>query len=198
MSELIGTNELAGRLGVSATAIKKALDAGRIQAAGETDSGRRLYAWPAARDAFLNNSTVAKRSHYGSRGSPQRPKGAARVKLATSAAMDTGEAGDTVPPAGKGNSQSAYAQARALREINEAKLAKLKYERESGKLVDADEVRAEAHKLATAVIAGLYNIPDRVSDQIAGMTDGNEIQALLTQEIENAIEGLRAKYAPAG
>lgn len=191
MTELISIREAARRLGVSDTAIHKAIKAGRVVVAGKTDSGRPQMEWKDTERRWLANSDASKRSHVGSQGSSRREKDAPRVQLATSDRMDEGEATEGAPASGRG---AGYAQARAAREVYMAKLAKLEFDERSGKLIDAQTVRAEGSKLAAAVISGLYNIPDRCADEISGMSSAHDIHKLLLSEIDNAVEGLRKQY----
>lgn len=92
MPELIGIREAARRIGVSDTAIQKAIKAGRVQIAGRTEtSNRPLVAWPNVKDDYLNNTDVAKRSHVGPQpGSPraaQEAKQPPRVALGDNSTM---------------------------------------------------------------------------------------------------------------
>jgi len=198
MAELISIREAARRLGVSDTAVHKSIKSGRVVVHSHNEgNGRPLLDWPDVERRWLANSDVSKRSHVGSQGSKMRAKDAPRVDLATSDRMDEQEvpdSGDTGPRSGRGGG---YAQARAAREAIEARIAKIKLDQMTGKVVDAAEVKAQGHALAAAVIASLYNIPDRVSDQIAGMSSAHEIAKLLLTEIDQAVEDLRAQYAAA-
>lgn len=83
-----------------------------------------------------------------------------------------------------------YTKARTAREAYNAQLARLEYEERSGKLVNADEVKAEAFRLARTVRDAMMNIPDRVSAELAGEMDARNIHALLTDEIRKAMESL--------
>lgn len=66
MSELIGVREAARRLGVSDTAVHKAIKKGRVTVAGHTEtSGRPLLAWPQVAEDWVGNSDPTKRSHVG-------------------------------------------------------------------------------------------------------------------------------------
>lgn len=180
------------RLGVTDAAVHKAIKTGRVTAYCMNESGKRkMMIWPDARDQWLANSDTTKRSHVGGgkRASP----------LPTSDTMgqvDDEIAGDAPgimgPKSGRGRD---YQNSRAKREHYQAELAQLEYEKAAGKLVDADEVRAEARKVASSVISTLYTIPDRISDELAGMNDAFKIQRLLINEFDKAVEQLRMKYA---
>lgn len=89
-----------------------------------------------------------------------------------------------------GNAQIDTVNARAKKEAYDAELARLKVEKEKAKLVEVDEVKAEAFKLARAVRDALLNIPDRVAGELAAETDEFKIHKRLTEEIRQACEEL--------
>jgi hypothetical protein len=74
-------------------------------------------------------------------------------------------------------------------------MAKLEFERESGKLVDADAVRAQIFALGRRVRDTLLGVPDRLAPILAGETDPAVIHRLLTDEIERGLSEL--SVAPA-
>lgn len=197
MSELIPIREAARRLGVSDTAVRKAIDTGRVKVAGKNPNNNRpLLAWPECRDQWLANSDSSKRSHVGGTGtSPERKKYAKtppEVDLPTSNRMDespTFNDGGDGPKSGRGGD---YAKARAAREVYQAKLAKLEFDERSGKLVQADVVRVEAFKTHRRVRDAMLNIPDRCSPHLAAMTDPAEVHAYLLGEVNAALRQLSA------
>ncbi|MGL4410205.1 MAG: hypothetical protein ACRCTU_17615 [Zoogloea sp.] len=75
-----------------------------------------------------------------------------------------------------------------------AKLAKLEYEQKSGKLVDAQEQFRAGAKLGSTLLAGLYNMPERLADDFAGMSNPHEIATLWTKEIDILVQDLRRAY----
>lgn len=191
MSELISIREAARRLGVSDTAVHKAIKAGRVAVAGKTDSGRPLMDWPDTERRWLANSDVSKRSHVGSRGSPVRAQDAPRVNLPTSDRMDEGSQGDGAelgtdgPRSGRGGS---YAQARAAREVFQAKLAKLEYEERTGKLIDADQAKVAWFKHITAAKTRILGIPAACKSRYADLPLA--AVAIIDQVCREALEDL--------
>jgi hypothetical protein len=193
MSELIGIREAARRLGVSDTAVHKAIKAGRVKVAGRTPtSDRPLVAWPQTQADWLANSDAAKRSHVGSRGSPRReadPKPA--VKLETNQRPE--ESQPVAMPSADGQRMAAgpsYAQSRAVREAYQARLAKLEFEERSGKLIEVDKVKASAFKTARTVRDGLLNLPDRIAHELAHETDPAAVHQRLSTEIRQVLDAL--------
>lgn len=92
------------------------------------------------------------------------------------------------PPAGQAG--PTYAQSRAIREAYQARLAKLDFEERSGRLVPADQVKADAFKAARQVRDAMMNIPDRVAMELANEFDPARIHEKLAAEIRVALESL--------
>jgi hypothetical protein len=182
MSELIGIREAARRLGVSDTAVHKAIKVGRASIAGwHPTSGRRLVSWPEVEQDWHANSDASKRTHVGPQGgstSRERYKGnVVPAKPLPTANMDV-----------EGPS---LAQSRALREGYMAQLAKLEYEHEIGKVIDADEVKREAFRAARQVRDSLLNLPDRLAAELAAESNQFKVHQRLVKEIRRALEELK-------
>lgn len=215
MSEQIAIREAARRLGVSDTAVRKAITAGRIKVAGtHPGNGRPLLAWPQTQADWLGNSDNSKRTHVGSQGSPRRQK---------YAQPDAGGDGSDVltklepQPHGGGlirnqkqpekpaeidadgdvliHDGMTLNEAKTSKEIYLARMAKQDYEERSGKLVEAEAVKASAFKVARTVRDGLLNLPDRVAHELAHETDAAAVHLRLTQEIRVVLEALAQPVA---
>lgn len=76
----------------------------------------------------------------------------------------------------------------------DAELARLKFEKEAGKLLDASKVEKESFKVARVVRDAILAIPARMSAELAGMTNPFEIEALLEKEFRTALENLSATF----
>lgn len=198
MSELIAIREFARRVGVSDTAVHKAIKAGRVSL-GEPNqaNGRPRLQWPQARDQWMANSDATKRTHVGPQGgSPRRDSyggnAPAPAPLPTRAQTLAGEAEDapSVAAAGPGPAGPSLAASRAVREAYQARLARIEYERAIGKLVDADAVKVSAFKTARAVRDGLLNIPDRIAADLAAESDRSRVHAMLSRELRDALRSL--------
>lgn len=187
--ELISIPEAARRLGVSETAVHKAIAEQRISVAERTPKGYARLEWPAVRDEWLANSDTMKRSHVGSRGSPKRADDEGDF-LPRSDSPDEGPQ----PTTGAAKSVPPIGQSRAIKEAYAAKIARLEFEERSKKVISAEEVEKSGRRLAAAIISGLYLIPDRISDELAGMNDAHEIAAFLTKEFDQVVQELRALY----
>ena len=250
--ELIGIRECSRRIGVSDTAVRKAIAAERVTIQGRTHSGRPLLGWPLAREQWQANTDVSMRKvarpaglrEAGDepplpppprkpptepgvprrRGRPPKnrpvtvveeppalmPPGPMPVPPPTlepvltpapaelepedeaeleEAAADAAPAATAAHPGitTGGAQPSTYAQARAAREMYQARLAKLDYEQKIGKLVPADEVKAEAFRAARQVRDVLLNISGRVAHVLAAETDPAKVSARLDDEIRDVL-----------
>ena len=79
---------------------------------------------------------------------------------------------------------------RVIKEIYEAKLAKLAYEEKSRNLVDAEKVKRDALEVARQVRAHVLKIPDRISAELVGITDQAVMHTTLTQMLVNSLHEL--------
>lgn len=191
--ELIPIREAARRLGVSDTAVHKALKAGRVSLAGRHPTNNRpLVAWPAVRDDWHANSDSKKRSQVGPKGnSPRRASFGGNTPpenpLPTSADLDKAPADEAGIDL---DGTPTFAQARAVREAYQARLAKLEYEERSGKLIATEQVNRSAFKVARAVRDGLMNLPDRLAAELAAESDAAAIHSRLAREIRDVLREL--------
>jgi hypothetical protein len=187
MGEMIGIREAARRLGVSDTAVHKAIKAGRASLAGRhATNGRPLVSWPEIERDWHANSDSSKRTHVGPQGnSPRRAEYGGNAQpaapLSTSNEDSTSSGGGGAP---------SIAQSRAIKEAFLARQAKLDYERAIGKVIDADAVKVSAFKLARQIRDSLLNIPDRVSAELAAETNAAKIHARLHREVREALAAL--------
>lgn len=85
------------------------------------------------------------------------------------------------------NNVPTLAQSKTLEAAYKAKLAQLDYEERSARLIDMEQVKKQAFKLARLTRDAMLAIPDRVSAEIAGITDPFEIHKRISTEIRMAI-----------
>lgn len=74
-------------------------------------------------------------------------------------------------------------QARAVREIYDAKLAKLRHDEAKGLLVPANTVQTDTFKRFKILRDACFNIPNRLSAQIAAQPDPDVVGELLDNEL---------------
>lgn len=198
MQERIGIREAARRLGVSDTAVHKALKAGRVQYAEPHDPKRPKVEWPAIESQWSRNTDIGFRTH----GGPNPDQAKSKPVPVRSDAPRPAPSPEPLPdrPAQpSAHAGPSFAQSRALREAYNARLAKLEFEERSGKLVDIDQLKIEAFKVHRRVRDAVLNIPDRCAPQLATMTDVADIHAYLLGEITQALRMLASDvYAPQG
>jgi hypothetical protein len=170
--------------GVSHTAVRKAADTGRITVAsdGTIDPAVADQEWAASTDLSKpRNSVTGVPMKRKAPGAPSDPFGSPGL-----------EDGVASSPADGGATRlaSSYAASRAAREAYSARLTKLEFEQRSGKLVDADEVRAQIFALGRRLRDTLLCLPDRLAPVLAGETDAAVIHRLLTEELERGLAAL--------
>lgn len=171
---VISLREYGRRRNLTHTAIAKQIRAGRLVESVVRDaSGKITGIIPDLADREWDNEVPSQINHI------------ERREAASPAAAGTEPGAEPV-----GAAAPSYNRSRAFREAYNARIAKLEYEERVGTLVNADEVRAEAFKLARSVRDSLLNIPDRLAAVLAGESDARHIHMLLTDEIRKALEGL--------
>jgi len=86
-----------------------------------------------------------------------------------------------------------YAQARAVRELYAARLARLEFEERSGTLVSADEVKVAAFNAARKARDLLLALPDRLAPVVAGLDDPLECHRVMSEEIRRICDELNGQ-----
>lgn len=86
-----------------------------------------------------------------------------------------------------GSDYSNFNKARALKEEELAKLARIKREEQEGLLIRRDDVQKDIESLAVIVSKGLTGIPARVMPLINGEADPGKREALLEEQIRNVL-----------
>lgn len=188
--EEISLRAFATRVGVSLTAVQKGVKNGRIEAITDPATGKiKGIDWDTQGAAWEANSKGKHKPHTLSGGRP-RNDGEPPKK-------PTQKAATPPPPPADGKGPMSISDIQRAREMVKLQLDSLKLKEAQGELVPAREQEAQGQALGSMVISALYNIPERISDDLAGLTDPHEIHKLLTAEIDMAVEQLR-KLANAG
>ena len=173
--------------GVSHSAVRKALATGRI-VAGEDGTID-----PALADSQWATSTNLSKPRNSVIGTPKKRRvpGAPSDPLST-LGCGAGEALNGPPTGDAARLVASYAASRAAREAYLARLTKLEFEERSGKLVDADQVRAHVYGLGRRLRDAFLGLPDRVAPLLVGQSDQATVHRLLTQEIMTCLAELSA------
>lgn len=164
-TKYISLRSFADIVGVSNTAISKAINSGRlIRSVKFGPNGEKLGIDPIAgqEEWELSNPTRASKKTAAENG-PDKPL-----------------------PSGL----PSYAQARAVRESYQARIAKIIYEEKIGKLVDASDVKLKAFDTARTVRDFILNIPNRISSELAAETDPSKVHSMLTRELTASLDEL--------
>lgn len=172
--------------GVSHTAVVKALATGRITLGpeGRIDPTLADQQWAVATDLSKPSNSVTGEPGRRSRPSARHRQGSAtpHVAAATRGVADR-EAG--VPVSTGERVAASYRESLAAREAYRARLAKLDFEERTGKLVNADEVRAATFRVARATRDRIMGVPARLAPILAATSDQLEVQRMLEEALRD-------------
>jgi len=180
LAERVGVRAYARARNVSHVAVLKAIKSGRLARAVSRDSAGRPRIDPAIADReWDENVDPAARRERKAGGRPLRTEPGLY-----------GEDVSAAPSRPRDPNLPSYTDSRAIRELYQARLARLEYERQAGNLVDADGVRVEAYKAARALRDALLAFPARISARLASETTEHGVRELLVEEITLALQEL--------
>jgi len=91
---------------------------------------------------------------------------------------------------GGAQQRTTYAEARTIRTVFQAKLARLEFETKQGKLIDAEGVRLRISEHVRVLRDGLLGLPDRLASTLAAENDQRKVHVLLRTEITRELEAL--------
>ena len=167
----ISIRAYARQRGVTEGAVRKAIKAGRIPSEpdGTIDPAKADAAWE------RNTDQAMQRGAEKPAATAQRPQspGASRT--------DTEQQDPRIP---------SYALSRSIKEAYAAKLIRIQYEKEMGKLVEVAEVDRKWFEVGRRVRDSIQSLPSRMSAELASMTDRKAIETFMDQELRNALEEL--------
>lgn len=193
MTEGAGLREFGRQVGVSGEAIRKAIKTGRIPAhmVGEKalSSGRKvpiIADVDRARAAFLGNTDPTQRREGARVGAGKKAANAEARGDHEAAARHRRELQEEEPPATANEELPSIAESRKISEAYKAKMARLEYEQESGKLVDAEEFRASFAEMVVSARTRLLGVPSKAKGRIPHLTV-DEI-GVLDELIREALE----------
>ena len=87
-----------------------------------------------------------------------------------------------------------YMQAKTAREVYDAKMSQLDYERETGKLIKKQEVEAALFEIARAVRDGLTNSARRIAAEVSSLTTADECEAVIDRENRAILENMTKAF----
>jgi len=101
--------------------------------------------------------------------------------------------GDTsAPPAASKN--ASYMQAKTLREVFDAKMAQLDYEREIGKLIKKQEVESALFEISRSIRDGLFNCARRIAAEVSGLSTSDECELVIEREHRAILENMTRQF----
>jgi hypothetical protein len=172
-AEWVTQSEFARRLGVSQPRIAFFLREGRLSGATKRLNNRILI------DVEKGKKILETRID------PMNPS---KIREAVRN-LSEGEKKEAVKTAGVRTTLD-YSQARTLNEQYKAAIKKLEYEEKTGKLINAEVVKAAAFDCARRTRDAILNVPDRVSALLAAESREGAVRSLLTAELRSALEEL--------
>ncbi len=209
--QLVNSAELARIKGVSAVAVRKAVQSGRITPAKHDERGRPLFdVEPTLKAWASNNNPGQVRAHkLGGRpredGQPNKPR-ADRVAEGSHHPMRPGPNGGALKTGGElrapnmpddpedadDENAPSYNRAAALEKHFKAKLAKLQYEEKAGTMVKIEAVAAVVEKEYSRVRARLLAVPSKLAPEVALLDDVGTCRAMIEAAIVDALAELAA------
>ena len=160
--ELVTQAEFARRLGVSRQYVNRLVRMGKLELEGKKlDAAKSIAVLERLRD-------------------PARKRKADQEQPVDELGPDLEEEPD----------QPTFAEAKTMKEVYLARMARLKYEEEAGKLVPKADVESRAADIGMVVKQNLLSIPSRMMDELAIESDPREINAILERELRQVLEQL--------
>jgi hypothetical protein len=173
---LVTKSAYARSRGCTPAAVTTAIKSGRIKAAVVTRDGKELLDLDKANDLWARNTQQQPPSTQAP-ATPAKPPADRDIR-----AFIEGLPEDEIPELN---------WSRARREHYSAEREKIGALRDREAVGNLSEVRTRAAKLARQVRDLLLIIPSRNAARLAAMSDPEDVRALLEQEIEGALKGLK-------
>lgn len=76
------------------------------------------------------------------------------------------------------------------KEYYNAEIARLRFEEQDGRLIDADQAKKEYFRVGRIIRESMFNIPDRIAPELASETDPHKVSVVLTTAIREALSEL--------
>lgn len=176
--EKISKREFARRIGVSDTAVRKAIKAGKIVKGFDPEGGRESILFEIALREYSATHNPAKATLK------RKPK---PIKSKASKSIDPAPAPEP-EEAGEGQTVIDFNTSRAKKMQYEAKIKRLEYEEKTGKLVDRESVYKGLFQIGKEFRNTMQALPDRVIDDIMASTTRNEGHAVLVKALNAALQ----------
>jgi hypothetical protein len=189
---LMGYREYSRHAAVTLRAVQKAIEAGHIKVTAD----KKIDSDQADRD--WRNSDAVQRPIV-SMGQPEKrgvsPAAPGRVRSAERDLVDSAKAeaeaeAEAGPDAEPDDSTSEYRTHRAEREKYSALKQKLEYEELAKQLIPVDEAKRIAFTTFRGIRDSVLNVPARLKDQLAALTDPHQCERLMETALSAALAGI--------
>lgn len=189
-AETISLREYGRRVGVSDTAVRKAIKAGKIVNGVVRDgNGSAIGINPEVANAEWSKNydpNYQRETRGGSMPFAEASKPEPRPKTPPPSASD--------PLPDEKTEAGSLAAIKRAQAVYKLKQAKLDYEKASGRLVDKDMVFRSLYSAGQEMRTALQSVPDRCIDEILAATNRNEAHTILYEEITKTLERLVEIY----
>lgn len=194
-NDLMTMNAYGKHQGVSHTAVRKAVDSGRLSKSVVRDGDKILINKALADVEWLKNTDRAKQ---GARKSTEGTGSttASKVEQLAGKVVDAGTSASVKAQASEllntmvNEGVLDINEARALKETFLARMAQLEYNRKLGLLVENAIVRKTAFAIANTVKGRLSALPSRIAPQVLGQTETAVIAGLIQAEVNQCLTEL--------
>jgi phage terminase Nu1 subunit (DNA packaging protein) len=153
--KLVGNNEMAKLLGMSPQAFAKGIRQGRFTSSGKSGSGKPLYNPEKVMQEYKATVTMA-----------EMQDGAAMLPNELKGGRPSG--------ADMSGNSEAYLKAKTANEALKAQLQKLKFELQSGKLIEKETARKQGAELGVRMMGIIDSWPARMAPEFASMKNADE------------------------
>jgi hypothetical protein len=186
----LGQRAFARHIGVTLRAVQKAIATGRIKVdeEGKIDADSAALAWN--RNVDESRRSFTDLSRQANKPAPGSSVGASSA--AADADSDEDDEDDAELPDGQGEDPAlaSYRYARAEREQVRLERDRIELEQLRGSVIELAEAERMGFTALRTVRDAVLNVPVRVKDIIAAETDSARIEAVLADELTNALNAI--------
>ena len=187
MSEIISIREFGRRVGVSDTAVRKAIEAGKIvNALGiNPNNGRPTLKYDVALQEWKAAGGGVHAVNYEAKPQPAKSQKQPAPKPEPAPVPDT-----PTPVAQPPVDTSTLMAAKKAQAVYIAKIKELEYKKMAGSLVEKDKVYRSLFAFGQEVRNAFQALPDRIVDDIRASQSRNEAHRILYDSIAEVLEKL--------
>ena len=186
---LMGYREYSRHAGVTLRAVQKAIEAGHIKVTAEkkieSDQADRDWRNSDAVQRTVVSILPAKVPSTSAPGSKEN-----RANVAAPPRTEEGEDDQAQAETEADDSTSEYRTHRASREKFSALKQELEYKQLAGELISVDEAKRIAYTTFRGIRDSVLNVPARLKDQLAALTDPHQCERLMEAALSAALAGI--------